>query len=78
MNDEERQRAEFKEKLRSLHFGIVPGGYRDSNSTSSFDHEAVEEQLMDSRGDMIFSEERVRDKQSDFRKHYRDFQSAAE
>lgn len=28
---EEKEKREFKEKLRSLRFGTVPGGYKDTN-----------------------------------------------
>ena len=35
------EKLPFKEKLKTLHFGIVPGGYRDINSTSMIDHESI-------------------------------------
>ena len=31
----------FKEKLKTLHFGMVPGGYRDTSSTTMIDHESL-------------------------------------
>jgi hypothetical protein len=77
MTDAER-RAEFKEKLKSIHFGIVPGGYRDTNSPTAYDHELVEQQLTDADGEPIFSKQRVEDKRSDFRKHMAEFQADAD
>ena len=57
----------FKEKLKSINFGVVPGGYRDSTSESMFDKDALLDQIghPDGRGSK-WSEERVRDAQSDF------------
>jgi hypothetical protein len=68
----------FKEKLKTLHFGIVPGGYRDTSSGSMFDHELIEQQFTHEDGEPVFSKERVEDKRSDFRRHYKEFQSASE
>ena len=31
----------FKDKLKTLHFGIVPGGYRDTTSGTMFDKESL-------------------------------------
>jgi hypothetical protein len=33
----EAEKQAFKEKLKSLNWGIVPGGYRDRASTSMYD-----------------------------------------
>lgn len=33
----------FKEKLKSIHFGTVPGGYRDLNSPTMYDREALKD-----------------------------------
>jgi len=35
----------FKEKLKTLNFGIVPGAYRDTNSTTMVDHDALPKSL---------------------------------
>lgn len=31
-------------KVKSLQFGVVPGGYRDTNSTTYVDHESIQAQ----------------------------------
>jgi hypothetical protein len=74
MTDEE-QRAEFRAKLRSLHFGTVPGAYVDSNRTHLSDE--GRDQLTAADGEPIFSKERVEDKRSDFRKHRAEYLDAA-
>jgi hypothetical protein len=66
--------SEFKEKLKSLNFGTVPGGYRDSNSPTMYDRDAMMEQLghPDGRGS-AFSKERVEDNRSTVRRKTREF-----
>lgn len=56
---------EFIAKIKTISFGVVPGGYRDTNSTSMFDKDAFLDQYGDSHGSK-FSEERVKDYQSTF------------
>jgi hypothetical protein len=63
-------------KLRTLSFGVVPGGYRDTTSTSMFDRDAVMEQLGAADGESAFSQERIRDKQTDFDRKRREFLDA--
>jgi hypothetical protein len=64
----------FKDKLKSLNFGTVPGGYRDSNSTTMYDRDALMDQIghPDGRGS-TFSKERVEDARSDVRRKTREF-----
>lgn len=59
-------------KLVGLSFGIVPGAYRDQNSTSMFDRDAFLDQFGDSQGS-LFSEERVKDSQSTAVRKLREF-----
>jgi len=54
------EREAFKAKLKSLHFGIVPGGYRDKNSPTMFDYDETLRAFP--------TKEEVLDNQSDFRK----------
>jgi hypothetical protein len=70
--------SDFKEKLKSLNFGTVPGGYRDSNSTSMYDKDALLDQIghPDGRGS-TFSKERVEDTRSTVRRKTREFLSEA-
>lgn len=65
-------RQSFKDKLKSINFGVVPGGYRDSSSTSMFDRDALLEQIGDSDGSK-FSEERVKDTQSTVMRKIKEF-----
>ena len=58
-------------KIASINWGIVPGGYRDLNGDAGIDKEALERDFGDS-----FSEERVRDRQSDALKALKDFNEA--
>lgn len=64
----------FAEKLKTLHFGTVPGGYRDQNSTTMYDRDALLDQIGDSHGS-IFSKERVEDARSDVRRRTKEFLS---
>lgn len=55
-NDAKSKSNEFKEKLKSIQFGIVKGGYRHSNSPSYVDNESLslfpsKEEVMDYRSD---------------------------
>ena len=61
----------FKEKLKSVNFGVVPGGYRDTNSDTMYDRDALLEQIGDSDGSK-FSKERVKDMQSTFERKNRE------
>lgn len=65
---------DFKEKLKSLNFGTVPGAYRDQNSKTMFDRDAVLDQLghPDGRGS-VFSKERVEDTRSTVARKTREF-----
>lgn len=75
MADEE---VSFKDKLKSLNFGTVPGGYREANSPTMYDRDAMMEQLghPDGRGS-IFSKERVEDTRSTVRRKTAEFLSEA-
>lgn len=47
----------FKDKLKTLHFGVVPGGYRDTTSESMYDSETLpdfpgKEEALDTRSDL--------------------------
>jgi len=47
----------FKEKLKTLHFGVVPGAYRDTTSESMYDSETLpnfpgKEETLDQRSDL--------------------------
>lgn len=65
-------------KLTGISFGIVPGGYRDTVSTSMHDSDAIMEQWGHSDGaGSAFNKERVKDMQTDFGRAYRDFQEAS-
>lgn len=57
---------DFKEKLKSINFGVVPGAAR-SQSRTYYDKDALLDQLghPDGRGS-AFSKERVEDTRSDF------------
>lgn len=35
------EKAAFKAKLRSINWGVVPGGYRDTTSESMYDSETL-------------------------------------
>jgi hypothetical protein len=72
------EETSFKDKLKSLNFGTVPGGYRDSNSTSMYDKDALLDQIghPDGRGS-VFSKERVEDTRSTVRRKTREFLSEA-
>lgn len=35
----------FKDKLKTINFGIVPGGYKDTTSGTMFDRDALPEGL---------------------------------
>jgi hypothetical protein len=61
--------------VSTLNWGIVPGAYRDTNSTTTFDKEAVMKQFTDSDGNPVFNRERVEDNRSDFRAAQKDFLS---
>lgn len=64
----------FKDKLKSLNFGTVPGGYRDSNSTTMYDRDALLDQIGDPDGrGSKFSKERVEDTRSTLRRKTREF-----
>lgn len=61
--DEEQRKKEFKEKLKTLNFGTVPGGYRASNSRSYYDKDSLpdfpsKEEVMDARSDYRRAPER--------------------
>lgn len=62
------EKAAFKEKLKSINFGIVPGAARDAASTTMHDREAIKEQFGDT-----FSRERVEENRSSFRRKQREF-----
>jgi hypothetical protein len=51
-------------KLIGISFGVVPGAYRDTNSETMFDRDAVMAQLGSRDGESAFSEERIRDYES--------------
>lgn len=59
-------------KVVGLSFGIVPGGAREALSTSMFDRDAFLDQFGDSQGS-LFSEERVKDNQSDARRKLKEW-----
>jgi hypothetical protein len=61
----------FTCKLGTLSFGVVPGAYRDTNSTTMFDREAVKDQFGDT-----FSKDRVEDMRSQFRRKQKEFLDA--
>lgn len=65
-------------KVIGLNFATVPGAYRDSVSNARVDMDSIQEQLTDSDGNPLFSEERVRDTQSDVMAKIRDFNEAAD
>lgn len=52
------EREAFKEKLKTINFGIVPGGFRDQNSTTMWDREALPD---------LPTKEEVQDRRSRFR-----------
>jgi hypothetical protein len=64
-------------KLQSINWGIVPGAFRDTNSTTMFDRDAALEQLghRDGRGSAM-SKERVMDARSDVTSRIGDFLAA--
>ena len=63
-------------KISGISFGVVPGAYRDTNSKSMFDRDVVMEQFGAKDGESAFSQEKIRDKQSDFARKQRDFLDA--
>ncbi len=67
----------FACKVAGINWGIVPGAFRDTNSSSMFDRDQLLTQFghSDGRGS-VFSEERVRDKQSDFMRKQKEFLDA--
>lgn len=71
MSDEPRELS-FKEKLKSINFGMVPGAARESASTTMYDRDALLEQIGDSDGSK-FSKERVLDTQSTVMRKIREF-----
>lgn len=53
----------FACKLRTLHFGVVPGGYRATSSTTYYDSDSLpdfpsKEEVMDARSDYRNAPER--------------------
>ncbi len=62
----------FACKLQSVTFGIVPGGYRDMNSTSMYDREALKQQFTGKDGEPVFNKERVEDSRSTFKRKMRE------
>lgn len=64
-------------KISGISFGVVPGAYRDTNSGTMFDKDAVLEQLghHDGRGS-AFNEERSRDAESTVMRKLADFEDA--
>jgi hypothetical protein len=75
MATDEERRA-YREKLLSLNFGTVPGGYKDENSGSMFDRDQLLTQLGGADGEAVFSKERVEDKRSDFLRAQKEFLDA--
>ena len=54
--DDRSKKAQFKEKLKSIQFGMVKGAYRHSNSRTYVDKESLslfpsKEEVMDYRSD---------------------------
>ena len=62
-------------KISSITWGIVPGGFRDTNSTTMFDREDLLKQFGDKDGNSVFDRERVEDTKSDFRAKQREWNS---
>jgi hypothetical protein len=58
------ERQAFKEKLKSLHFGIVPGGARALSSKTMWDRDETIQAFP--------TREEVEDTRSDFRKQWPD------
>jgi len=51
------EKQAFKEKLKTLHFGTVPGAYRQTASRTYYDEQALpdfpsKEEVMDNRSDI--------------------------
>lgn len=71
--------SDFKEKLKSINFGTVPGAYRQAASTTYYDRDALLDQIghPDGRGS-AFSKERVEDARSDVRRRTKEFLDAAD
>lgn len=69
---------DFKEKLKSINFGVVPGAAR-SQSNTYYDKDALMDQLghPDGRGS-TFSKERVEDARSDVRRRTKEFLEASD
>lgn len=66
----------FACKISGISFGVVPGAYRDTNSGTMFDRDAVMEQLGTADGESAFSKERIMDKRSDFDRKRKEFLDA--
>ena len=62
-------------KVGTLNFGIVPGAFRDSTSTTMFDREDLLKQFGDKDGNSVFDRERVEDTKSDFLHKQKEFLS---
>ena len=71
-------RDDFKAKLKSLNFGIVPGAAK-SQSETYYDKDALMDQLghPDGRGS-VFSKERVEDTRSTVRRKTKEFLDQAD
>ena len=66
----------FSCKISGVTFGVVPGAFKDTNSTSMFDREQVMSQLGHADGAGAFDKQRIQDMQSDFAKHQKEFLDA--
>ena len=62
-------------KVASINWGIVPGAFRDTNSTTMFDREDILKQFGDKDGNSVFDRERVEDTKSDFLHKQKEFLS---
>lgn len=71
-------RDDFKEKLKTLNFGVVPGAAK-SQSKTYYDRDALMEQIghPDGRGS-TFSKERVEDTRSTVRRKTKEFMDQAD
>lgn len=69
---------DFKEKLKSINFGVVPGAVK-SESKTYYDRDALMDQIghPDGRGSS-FSKERVEDTRSTVRRKTREFLDQAD
>lgn len=63
-------------KAIGISFGMVPGGYRDTSSTSNFDRDAFLDQFGDGHGNSLFGKELVEDTRSTVRAKIKDITSA--